>query len=278
MSGAASWTELERQARGAAAPYRLVLPSGPVGGGAGEFAGLGAGASLELLELRDYVPGDDLRHLDWRAYARSDRLQTRLYRAEVAPWVELICDCSASMAVSARKERAARALLAALLWCSRAAGGRPRLLACGKGPLAATSPPAFGGPDPLELVPAVPLRPRGVRVLLSDLLHRADPAPRLARLAAGAAQLVVIQLLDPWELAPEATGPLELVDCESGERLELELVPETVADYQRRLQRLRAEAERAVRAVGGRYACVSAAEPAAMLATLMRAGILEPLP
>ncbi|UCE46390.1 MAG: DUF58 domain-containing protein [Phycisphaerales bacterium] len=62
------------------------------------------GASTEFKEYREYYPGDDLRYLDWRVYARSDRLCVKLYTAETNTHVYMICDSSGSMAY--RGERA----------------------------------------------------------------------------------------------------------------------------------------------------------------------------
>jgi uncharacterized protein (DUF58 family) len=271
--------EAPSQAAAAAARYRLVLPSGALSGGAGEHPGLGTGASLELLDLRDYVPGDDLRHLDWRAFARTDRLQTRLYRAEVTPWVDIVLDLSASMAVTAEKARAFRVLAEALVGWSERAGGRPRLLAAGGGRLGGDAVPEPRTDDAPSLMPVVPLRPRGVRVLVSDLLRQGDPSPDLARLAAGAARLVILQLLDPWEANPTADGPVELIDCETGHRLELVLAGAAIDRYRSRLRRLAAAAERATRAAGGIFCEVLAAPAADMFrGELLRRRVIEPLP
>src|SRR6185295_11749770 len=82
-----------------AAAFRLTLPRMPLGGRVGERLGSGTGSSLEFQDYRSYAPGDDLRHVDWAAYARSELLAVRLYREEVAPRVDLVIDCSRSMAV-----------------------------------------------------------------------------------------------------------------------------------------------------------------------------------
>ena len=66
----------------------------------GDQLGRGTGASLEFQDRRSYVAGDDLRHLDWRAYARTDQLMLRLYREEILPHVEIVVDASRSMATS----------------------------------------------------------------------------------------------------------------------------------------------------------------------------------
>ena len=60
----------------------------------------GTGSSLEFQEYREYTPGDDIRHLDWAAYGRSDTLMVRLYREEISPRTEILCDASRSMSVT----------------------------------------------------------------------------------------------------------------------------------------------------------------------------------
>ena len=55
------------------------------------------GFSIEFADYRQYVPGDDLRHLDWRVYARNDRLYIRQYEEECRLRVFLLVDGSASM-------------------------------------------------------------------------------------------------------------------------------------------------------------------------------------
>ena len=90
----------------AAGGLRLALPRTPMRGRAGERLGSGTGSSLEFQDYRPYVPGDDLRHVDWSAYARSGLLAIRLYREEVAPRVDLVLDVSRSMSVTELKLRA----------------------------------------------------------------------------------------------------------------------------------------------------------------------------
>lgn len=55
------------------------------------------GFSVEFAEHREYVPGDDLRHLDWRAWGRIDRLYVKQYEEETNLRTHLLVDCSASM-------------------------------------------------------------------------------------------------------------------------------------------------------------------------------------
>lgn len=103
--------------------YRLVTTALPSMRQAGDLLGRGAGSSLEFQEYREYTPGDDVRHLDWAAYARSDALMIRLHREEISPTLEVLLDGSRSMAVNPAKAAVAKQLAAALvLWTSRAGG------------------------------------------------------------------------------------------------------------------------------------------------------------
>lgn len=77
------------------------------------------GLSVEFSEYRDYQPGDDLRHLDWRLYARTDRLCVKKYTQETNVRFYIVIDTSASMAYRGRggwgsKLEVSRVLAAAL--------------------------------------------------------------------------------------------------------------------------------------------------------------------
>lgn len=242
----------------AAALWRLNWPRQPAAGSAGTRLGRGAGASLEFMDTRDYVAGDDLRHIDWRAYARTDQLRVRLFREEVAPALDVLVDASASMRVTSGKAAATQALRQAFVFWGDRGGARPR----------AYEVEDLGAPPPL--------RRDGVRVVLSDFLRPDDPHAVITRLAVGAALLVVVQVLDPWELEPTPDGALALLDCETGQRLDLVLDASVVARYRERLARLCASVTTATRRVGGRCATVAASALAGMCRqALLPAGIVE---
>jgi uncharacterized protein (DUF58 family) len=267
---------VRREARAAAARYRLVLPSLPSGGTAGERLGRGTGSSLEFVDFRDYAPGDDLRHVDWRAYARTDQLQVRLFREEVAPTLDVVVDLSASMGTTPAKEAALRDLAEAATTWMAASGGRTRVLAAGGDVVVDVdaAPLAEAGAG---LAPRVPLRPRGLRMVVSDFLFPDDPALWLRRIADGAAGIYVLQLLDPWEVSPGADGPLTLLDVEGPGRLDLDLDERAVSRYRERLAALRDAVQRATRAAGGTYALVPAGPPERMFREhLLPQRVLEP--
>ena len=79
--------------------FALAHPRAAPVGLSGSQLGSRAGSSLEFMEHREYQVGDDLRRIDWSAYARTDRLTVKLHREEVSPHLDLLLDGSRSMAL-----------------------------------------------------------------------------------------------------------------------------------------------------------------------------------
>ena len=76
-----------------------------------------AGSSMEFADYRRYAPGDDFRRIDWRAYARLERLFLRIFEAEENLTVTILIDCSESMQYGRpAKASLATALAAALAY------------------------------------------------------------------------------------------------------------------------------------------------------------------
>src|SRR5436305_4002359 len=98
----------------AGARYALGLPRRLRQGAAGTHPGGRSGSSLEFKEHRDYQPGDDLRHVDWNAYARSDLLIVKQFHEEVNPCLDVVLDGSRSMALPRSAKVQAALGLAAL--------------------------------------------------------------------------------------------------------------------------------------------------------------------
>ena len=70
----------------------------------GNVPGTGAGSSVDFQDHRAYVPGDDPRHIDWLAYARSGHYTMKLYREEVRPYLDVALDFSGSMFLDEAKK------------------------------------------------------------------------------------------------------------------------------------------------------------------------------
>ncbi len=231
--------------------YQLGLPRIPVAGRSGELMGRGTGSSLEFQEYREYTPGDDIRHLDWGAYARSDTLMVRLYREEISPRTEIYLDASRSMSTGEGvKGRVAKQLAALFLQLAARLGGRPLLyLLNDDRPLRGTSLDVLDGleatplagctPLPVQLAEGLlPLRPQSVRIVISDFLFPHDPGPVIRRLAGNAGVLWVIQLLSAWEADPTELGGRKLIDIETAHEADLLVNRKAIAGYRERTTRL----------------------------------------
>jgi uncharacterized protein (DUF58 family) len=267
----------------AAAGFRLALPRTPISGLIGGRLGTGAGSSLEFQDYRPYAPGDDLRHVDWAAYARSELLAIRLYREEVAPRIDLVLDASRSMAVTEQKHQA-YSNLCALLACvtaataadSRvitAASGEPSVLRVAEdierhvGCNAALSP--------LE-APRLALRRRSLRIVISDFLFPHDPDALVSRLARDSAMLGLVQLTLRDEAEPAAEGGRRLIDVEGRGEIELVIDDAAAREYRARFSRLRTGLSIAARRAGASYVHVLAGAPLREVSRqLAAAGLLE---
>jgi len=267
--------------------YALSLQRVPPRGAAGERAGKASGASLEFHERRPYQPGDDVRHLDWRALARSDQLVVRLWREELLARIEIRLDTSRSMAIDPRKAQLAVDLAALLLHGGREDGAAVQLVALGAVPRVVELEElvqeglAFEERSPFEaaLRAAGGLSRHGAAcVVLSDFLFPHDPRALVRTLRARAGALALVQILAAGESAPPSGAARRLVDCEDDARLDLVLDRATVARYRARLANLiDALADECRRAQAQFHSLVADAELAEIARDrLAHAGLLAP--
>ena len=273
------WPEIHR----AASAVRLAMPRTPIGGRLGERLGSGTGSSLEFQDYRQYSMGDDLRHVDWSAYARSEVLTVRLYREEVAPRIDLVLDVSRSMSVTEQKARAYDELCALLACACASAEADSRVITA-----AATGSSPLEIPEHVERFlryeskfcvleePQVPLRRRSVRVVLSDFLFPHDPDVLLGRLARDGASLAVIQFTLGYEAEPSVLGGCRLLDVEGNGEMDVVIDEAAVRDYRERFGRLRLGLVRACRRAGASFTHVVAGAPLReIIRTLTAAAVLE---
>jgi uncharacterized protein (DUF58 family) len=224
----------------------LRLPRVPHRGKLGDVRASSVGSSLELHDFRQYAPGDDLRHIDWNAVARTGELYLRVRQDEVSPRVEVLVDGSASMAISEEKAARAREIAAWVCTLARRGGLDPVVIATGTTVRKAGGPQTrallealdFEGREPFDVAlrRAPPLLPCGLRVVVSDFLFESPPEPFAERLARGAAGLALVQVVDAEDLDPSGGAGARLTDSESGEVLERILTPQVVEQYLERFK------------------------------------------
>ena len=198
-----------------------------------------AGFTREFKDHRHYTSGDDFRSIDWRVFARLERLFIRVFEEVQEFHVHILVDCSRSMAEPFGEKRvAALRLAAALAFLGLASQHRVSLLTL-TSKTARLLPPLKGEghihevlrvltalefSGETDLVAALrQFRPtrdrRGIVFVLSDLLgsapERSEEAVRHA--TSWPAETHVIHILDPREMAPDLEGELQLVDVETNE-------------------------------------------------------------
>lgn len=215
------------------------------------------GMSVEFADYRDYVRGDDTRHIDWNIFARLDRLFIKLFLEEEDLAFYLIVDTSKSMdfGTPVTKFEYARKLAAALGYVALKnqdkvgamafdVRGREVLRpARGKGQL----PKLLRGLSMLEVDERTSLRDGirdfvlratqpGIVVLITDFLDEAGHEEALKQFFYRNYEVYIIHLLSREERSPELNGHLELIDSESGERQELSITDGLLRQYRETLE------------------------------------------
>lgn len=233
------------------------------------------GQSVEFDDFREYVRGDDLRHIDWNVYARLERLFLKLFLEEEDLALHVAVDCSRSMeAGRPPKIDLARRLAVAIAYvglCNQDRVGVWALGVPGRPPLLRTAPMrGRGGVNRVleflyrqaaapagdvtsnrpELVPALMRLARarvgkGVLVVISDFLTDEDLTPALNALAfarGGGFDTMLVQVLSPGEIDPATEaeagllGDVMLTDVESGRTAEVTISPAVIALYRKRIE------------------------------------------
>jgi uncharacterized protein (DUF58 family) len=218
------------------------------------------GAGEDFARHRAYQQGDDVRYLDWKLYARTDRLHVREFEERSSLQAYLLVDASASMDYAepdgVPKWRYAAYVAAALAHLMLRAGdgvglgafgAEPRLLAPPRTRrghlhelllhLERLRPAGSGGAAPLLERAGAALRRPGRVVLVSDLLEEDDGralAAAAGRLRARGDEVIVLRVLTPTEAGARAAGPALYYDPEHPGRV-LPAAPGTDPGYAARV-------------------------------------------
>jgi uncharacterized protein (DUF58 family) len=213
------------------------------------------GQSVEFADFRNYVPGDDVRFIDWNTYARLDRLFLKLFLEEEDLHFYALIDASSSMDFgNPTKLSYAKQLAAALGFIGLARGDRVRIETLGQSPNR-PAPVLRGrrslwrmleyleGIHPGERVSLAEgcknfcLRNsgKGIVVLVSDLMDKGGYEAGLRYCLAQEMDIYVIHVLSAEEMEPELQGDLELIDCEDGDKAEITVSGPLIKRYKQTL-------------------------------------------
>ena len=207
------------------------------------------GRGIEFADHRPYSPGDDYRHIDWKAYRRLNRLLLRLFDEEQDLPIYLVLDVSASMAEPAKFDMARR-IAAALCYIGLAHLDRMTILTFAGGLAHESSPGrgngqifrvfellermATGGPTDLHAsFKQFAARPRrvGLTAIISDFLDPEGGVEGLKILRTLGHDVVAVHIASKADRDPGALGDVRFVDSETGELLEVEVTPRLAAAY-----------------------------------------------
>jgi uncharacterized protein (DUF58 family) len=242
------------------------------------------GFSQEFAEYRAYVPGDDLRHVDWNLFARTERCYLKRYRGETNSQLVVLLDASNSMQYTSgppKKMDYARFIAASLFYLAirnqRDAAGlivfddevreyvrpstRQGQLARLFAGLEQAEPRArtdFG--KPLQHFQNL-LHRRGIAIVISDfyeepekIVHAVEP------LRFHGNDVVLFHILDPEEIRPVLKGPALLVDLETNQ--EIEVIPEyTKTTYRAKMEAHIEQLRTRTRAAGMDYRLLVTDQP-----------------
>lgn len=276
-----------QEALHAARFFRLPFGRQAWRGTQGNWLGVGLGSSIDFQDHRAYAPGDDPRYIHWAAYARTGQLTMKLYRAENAPWVDVVVDVSRSMTFDAAKLARLHQLLLFCVHSADEAGAPVRVHSVAGARVQALPLEWVRAGRWLEKLPpesapgapaaALPWRGGALKVLISDLLFVGEPAAWLGPLAAGAglALLLAPSLATERELA--LRGNCELRDCEGGTSRRQRIDDDLATRYHTAYRRHFAAWDEAARHRGVLFAAVSCegALKEALAGEPLRRGLVE---
>jgi uncharacterized protein (DUF58 family) len=231
---------LDPQVLSRLASVPLLARQPMIGGVSGRHVSPHRGSSVEFAEYRKYVPGDDLRRLDWRAFGRSDRFYVKEYEADTNLRCCFVLDTSGSMNFGAEgrmtKIDYARRICASLAYLASQQGDAVGISCVADG-IVRTLPPRRSaahlrllfdildeaqpaGPSRLPEVLhelAETIRQRALVVIVSDLFM--DPAvlsSSFSHLRFRRHDVSVFHLLDPQEIGFKFQRPTRFLDMEGG--------------------------------------------------------------
>ena len=229
---------------------QLAMKGRASGGAGGTRRSRQTGSSAEFSDYREYIPGDDIRRIDWNAMARFDRIFLKLFMEEQESAVTVLLDGSGSMA---EKWETARQAAEAVSYLALTGGDRLRVICLQEGgnrmspqlsgrqayarleQFLDTCVPGGSGKLTETVMRTEGLR-KGLCFLISDCYEEGGIGTALDSLRYRGQECAVIQPLSPFELDPSLDGALKLVDSENGEGISLLADREALENYRQALE------------------------------------------
>jgi uncharacterized protein (DUF58 family) len=241
------------------------------------------GFSQEFAEYQPYVQGDDLRHIDWNVFARTERLYLKRFKGETNMQLLILLDASASMTYGSgaiRKLDYARYISASLAYLSSQQRDATGLIIFDQD-VSEYIPPSTRQGQLMRVLHAIEkaqgglrtdfskpfvhfqeyLKRRGIVIVLSDFYEKPEQIVKVIEpLRYRGNEVVLFHILDPNELAPKFRDPVLLQDVE--DETAMEVSPDYARnEYRTRIdEHMRLLSEKA-RAAGLDYVFMNTAKP-----------------
>jgi uncharacterized protein (DUF58 family) len=241
------------------------------------------GFSQEFAEYRAYTPGDDLRHVDWNVFARTERCYLKRYRGETNTQLLILLDTSASMSFGAapvNKLDYARFVAASLCYLAHEQRDAAGLIVFDENVVNYVAPSTRQG-QLFRLLHAIEkaeagtrtdfakpfvhfqnfLHRRGMVVVLSDFYEQPQTIVKtIEPLRFHGNEVILFHVLDPQEIAPSLRQPSLLIDVETKDSLEVS--PDYAHhEYRRKMDEHIATLETRARAAGLDYFLMNTSRP-----------------
>lgn len=283
-------------------PLMLVAKKVRSGSMKGDRRSIKRGTSIEFADYRNYVPGDDLRQLDWNIYARLERPYIKLLEDEEDLAVHVILDASASMNFpeegepDQQKLLFAKRILAGLGYVSLTSNDRLMLTAINDNGMSIFGPvrgrgqgvamfryvqnvSADGITDLNIMLKDYALRAgrAGLTVVISDMFSPTGYIDGLNALLSRGHEVVFIHILSPEEVTPPLAGDLRLIDVETGQAQEVTVDASMRSVYHQRLTAWRDDIRNECQRRGAHYFMLQTDEPweRLLLSDMRRVGLIK---
>ncbi|AGC68522.1 hypothetical protein Cst_c15350 [Thermoclostridium stercorarium subsp. stercorarium DSM 8532] len=238
------------------------------------------GISAEFSDYREYTPGDDFRRIDWNAYGRFNRLFVKLYMEEREAPVRIFTDVSLSMDYgSPSKFAAALRLAAAISYISLLSYDSVYICPWNEKVLGTYGPfrnqaayievdsllsglKASGKSNLYNALRSMEWKPgRGISIVITDGLLQGGLEEGLKYLKYKNQDVFLCLILSPDEMSPSVNGAVELIDSETGERMEITVSDVLIKKYEEAMKRHLAKIREQCRKLGIQHTVLTADMP-----------------
>ncbi len=236
------------------------------------------GNSVEFSDFREYIPGDDIRRIDWNAYGRTDKLYIKQFMEEKEGIYNIFVDTSRSMAFGEMpKNRMALQVAGALSYVILnnldrvyVNNMKENSVTKGKGMTGGAAFPyileelknmaSSGGTSLSKSILSRPVSAGGTSVIISDFLDPQGISEAVKYLTYKKQTVVLIQILAKEEEEIDYEGTVNLVDMENGKKLKITMTNAAIKEYNKSLATMKEALKKLAKKYGATYVYIRSDE------------------